>query len=224
MCNQIIQDRDADNEIRSNAYAVLGFLEGYASLENIRCKAIISIEKAVKLQPSDWRLHAMLATRHCAVGNSLQSLECIGRSMELTADSYSKFTLGLRMGKILFNMNRHEETIAAFNDVLLLYDTSLKDHPKMTDKALGRLAVGEYMLVTAYGMQGRSDKAVNHYRDAEKKRNAIDKRVAEKSIGLAECLQQHSSSRRAQGLFRTESAIIAGKLLTILSNGVIAKR
>jgi hypothetical protein len=62
----------------------------------------------------------------------------------------------------------------------MLYENGLKNHPKMTDKALGLLAVGEYMLVTTYGLQGRTSKAANHYRDAEKKRNSIDKEAAEK--------------------------------------------
>lgn len=175
-CKNIIDSSNADKEIKSNSYAVLGFLEGYSSLEKSR----FSVEKAVKLNPTDWRLHAMLATRHMSVWNTLQSLECISRAMELTDDIYAKFTLGMRQGKILFNLNRHDETIATFTDIIRMYDSALKDHPKMTDKALGRLAVAEYMLVSTYGFQGKTAKAANHYRDAEKKRNSIDKTEAEK--------------------------------------------
>jgi hypothetical protein len=45
----------------------LGFLGGYSSIENMKGKAKIDIEKAVKLNPADWRIHAMLGTRHMAV-------------------------------------------------------------------------------------------------------------------------------------------------------------
>lgn len=138
-------------------------------------KAKIDIEKAVKLNPADWRIHAMLGTRHMAVWN-----ECISRAIELTNDTYAKFTLGMRRGKILFNLNRHEEAIVTFNDVIMFYENGLKDHPKMTDKAIGRLAVAEYMLVIAYAGKCERAKVANHYRDAEEKRNSMDKEEAMK--------------------------------------------
>ena len=168
-CTRIINNRTLDNEIRSNAYCVMGFLEGYGLIENMRGKARLNIERAITLNPIDWRLHAMLATRHMAVQSALQALECITRAMELTAEPYAQFTLGMRKGKILFNLGRHDEAIASFSDVIAVYERSLKDNPKMTDKAVGRLAVAEFMLATTYGMQGKSAKAANHYRDADKK-------------------------------------------------------
>jgi hypothetical protein len=52
----------------------------------------------------------------------------------------------------------------------------------MNDKALGRLAVAQYMLVITYASYGKKMEymieAAKHYRDAEHKRKTIDKEVS----------------------------------------------
>lgn len=177
-CNRVINDSNTDGVLKSNAYVVLGFLQGYSSLENMRGDAINNIKKAVKMNPTDWRLHAMLATRNMAIFNTTLSLESIRRAKELTSDQYAKFDLAMREGKILFNLGRNEEAIDTFEGVISLYDNGMKNHHKMNHRVIGRLAVAEYMLVTGYGLKGKSAKVANHYRNAERKRNSIDIKVA----------------------------------------------
>jgi len=176
-CTMII-DGSVDNELKSNAYTVMSHLRAQLSFD-LGGEAMADLKKAVKLNPSDWRLHSALATRNMAVYNTALALESITRALELTTDNFASFSLGIRKGKILFNLgDNYQGAIEAFEDAITLYDNGLKCHRQMSDKLIGRLAVAEYMLVILYGKQGEHKKAVNHYRDAEKKRDSIDEGVS----------------------------------------------
>ena len=177
-CKRIIDDSKVDNELKSNAYTVLSYLQSQTSFNDIGGEAMEDLKKAVFLNPSDWRLHSAFATRNMAIYNTSMALESIIRAQELTTDDFATFSLGIRRGKIFFNLNRYDEAIVAFEDVIALYDDGLKDHVRMTDKLIGRLAVAEYMLVQLYSIQGKHKKAINHYRDAEDKRNGIDEEIS----------------------------------------------
>mmetsp|Transcript_28560 Transcript_28560/g.52145 ORF Transcript_28560/g.52145 Transcript_28560/m.52145 type:complete len:638 (-) Transcript_28560:200-2113(-) len=174
---QIINDNNADNEVKSNAYVVLSYLHAQ-SIEGIRGKAMDGIKKAIRLNPSDWRLHSVLATRNMAIGNTSLCLDSLFRAGELTTDEFATFSLGIQRGKTLMRLNREDEAIAAFDEVISLYKNGLKDDPKMSDRLIGHLAVAEYMLVQCYGSRGERRKAVHHFEDAEEKRNSIDKEIA----------------------------------------------
>ena len=114
--------------------------------------------------------------------NTALALESIERAQELAPNDLAKFSLGMRRGKILHHLsNRNADTIAAFEKCISLYDNGLKNHPLMNDRSIGALAIAQYMLVISYNTEGEVRKAVNHYRDAEEKRNSINEETA-KSI------------------------------------------
>ena len=178
-CTTIIDGAYVDNELKSNAYTVVSHLRAQQSFNDISGEAMADLKKAVKLNPSDWRLHSALATRNMAVYNTALALESITRALELTTDNFASFSLGIHKGKILFNLgDNYQWAIEAFEEAITLFDNGLKDHRQMSDKLIGRLAVAEYMLVILYGKQGEHKKAANHYRDAEKKRDSIDEDVS----------------------------------------------
>lgn len=183
-CTRIIGMRDADRELKSNAYVVTSFLQGSSSLEEAGGESMDNLKKALRLNPSDWRLHSMLSTRNMAIYNTALALESNERAHELAPDDLAKFSLSIRRGKILQNLNTHNnqtETIEAFEESISLYEDRVKNHPQMNDLMLGRLAVAQYMLVISYNLQGEDSKALKHYQAAEIKRNSINEEVA-KSI------------------------------------------
>ena len=100
------------------------------------------------------------------------------RALELTTDPYAQYVLSMRRGKILYKLNQYDEAIDAFENTLRLYESGLKNHPSLTDKALGRLAIAEYMLVITLAKKGKNSEAAKHFRNAEKKRKSIDQEVS----------------------------------------------
>ncbi|KAL7530720.1 hypothetical protein ACHAWF_003486 [Thalassiosira exigua] len=178
-CLRVTVDPVVDRELKSNAHVVLGFLRGQTSLEAVGGEAMDDVKKALQLSPEDWRVHGMLATRNMAVYNTALALEGIERALDLATDDLARLSLGIRRGKILHNLHgREDDMIAAFEESLSLYENGVKDHPRMNDLLVGRLAVAEYMLVIGYDRRGEHKKALNHYREAEAKRGSIDEETA----------------------------------------------
>ena len=184
-CNNIINGTNAefDTMMKSKAYTVSGYLKSHANdgqdlFGRIKREARRDIESAISLNPSDWRLRVMLATRYMMNREASKALEYIGMAKELTVDPYATYCLSLKQGKILHHLGRSKEAIAAFNETLSLYDDGLKNHPSMNDRAVGKLAISQYMLVITYMKQGMITEAATHYRDAEKKRISFDKEGA----------------------------------------------
>ena len=184
-CNHIINDNNPgfDTKMKSKAYAVLGYLKGHASdgqdlFGRMKREARRDIEAAVSLNPTDWRLKAMLATRYMLNGEASKALEYIAMAKQLTTDPYEQYCLIMKQGDTLHKFGRLYEAIAAFNQILSLYDDSLKKHPRMNDRAVGKLATSEYMLAITYMNQGKIIEAATHYREAEKKRRSLDNKVA----------------------------------------------
>ncbi|KAL7550900.1 hypothetical protein ACHAWF_014094 [Thalassiosira exigua] len=176
--NEIIDDGTAGKIIQSNAYVVLSHLQAH-DFANIGEDAMDNLKRALKRNPEDWRLHSLLGTRHMTMHNDALCLDSLIRAAELTreGDDLAKFSLGIRRGKILMNLNSDDEVIAAFNEVFSRYD-GLKYHPRMSDRLLGQLAVAEYMLAYMYGNRGERRKAVSYFEEAEKRRISIDREVA----------------------------------------------
>ena len=63
-CIRVINERGADMELKSNAYVVASFLRGQTSPYEMGGKAMDDLKKALRLNPGDWRLYGMEATRN----------------------------------------------------------------------------------------------------------------------------------------------------------------
>lgn len=201
-----------DGPNKGDAHVILGIL---VRANGIRFSdAAEHLSKAVEIEPKNWRIRSQLAATYMMSDKLSLCLKSLLVAIDLAPPGYDQFDLQTKKSKVLFNLGRHKEAKALFEQLLI---ESSKYEEQMTPKDKGHLTNCHYMLCQIYTMEHDKKNAHGHWQQAETKRNSLPPEIIQRLDWSVRSFVQKSMKALDLCILKEElkQAATMGKTMTL---------